>query len=89
MLDTRAHCDDVIRSAEEDRENAKGRKRETETETEPDESPDFARPQALVRSYLSTVALPSFALSPFRAFAIPFPKASPDVQVKRLAAAET
>ena len=87
MFGTHAHCHDVIRSAEEDRKNAKGRKRETEIEA--DASSGFARPQTLVRSYLSTVALPSFALSPFRAFAIPFPKAPPDVQVKRLAAAET
>ena len=83
MFGTHAHRDDVIRSAEEDRENAKGRNRETEGE-------EYQAPRGHTRHLrcLPTVALPSFALSPFRAFAILFPKAFHDVQAKGIPAAD-
>ena len=84
MLGAHAHRHDVIRGAEEDRESAKGRKRETDGE-------EYQAPRGRTRHLrcLPTVALPSFALSPFRAFAILFPKASHDIQVKGIPAAET
>ncbi len=65
MFGAHAHRDDVIRGAEEDRENAKGRKRETDGE-------QYQAPRGRTRHVrsLPTVALPSFALSPFRAFAL-------------------
>ncbi|MGI6416676.1 MAG: hypothetical protein ACOX1P_13475 [Thermoguttaceae bacterium] len=83
MFGAHAHRDDVIRGAEEDRESAKGRKRETDGE-------EYQAPRGRTRHVrsLPTVALPSFALSPFRAFAILFPKASHDVQVKGIPAAD-
>jgi hypothetical protein len=83
MFGAPAHRHDVFRGAEEDRESAKGRKRETDGE----EYPARRCRTRQVRSQ-PTVALPSFALSPFRAFAIVFPKASHDVQVKGIPAAD-
>ena len=84
MFGDHAHRDDVIRGAEEDREIAKGRKRETDGE-------EYQAPRGRTRHVrcLPTVALSSFALSPFRVFAILFPRASHDVQVKGIPAAET
>ena len=84
MFDAHAHRHDMIRGAEEDRESAKGRKRETDGE-------EYQAPRGNTRHVRSqpTVALSSFAFSPFRAFAIPFPKASRDIQVKGIPAAET
>ena len=84
MFGAHAHRDDVTRSAEEDREIAKGRKRETDGK-------EYQAPRGRRTRHvrcLPTVALPSFALSPFRAFAILFPKASRDVHVKGIPAAD-
>ena len=84
MFGAPAHRDDVTHGAEEDRESAKGRKRETDGE-------EYPAPHGRTRHVgcQPTVALPFFAFSPFRAFAILFPKASHDVQVKGIPAAET
>ena len=83
MFGAHAHRHDVIRGAEENRENAKGRKRETDGE-------EYPAPRGGTRQVGSqpTVALPFFAISPFRVFAILFPKASHDIQVKGTPAAE-
>ena len=58
-----------------ERESAKERKREIEA----DESSGRALPHALVRSVRIDV-LPSFAFSPFRVFAMSFPRGSHDVR---------
>ena len=76
MFGAAAHRDDVIRGAEEDRE------------TEGEQYPAPRGRTRHLRSGQPTVALPFFAFSPFRAFAILFPKASRDVQVKGIPAAE-
>jgi hypothetical protein len=79
MLGAHAHRDDVVRSAEDDRENAKQKAK----------SHQAPRGRTRHVGCLPTVAHPSFAISPFRAFAILFPKASHDVQVEGTPAAET
>ncbi len=82
MFGVHADCDDVIRGAEEDRESAKGRRRNRRRRVSGSAWPHATR---FAASQASLSFFRVFALSRFRD---PLSKASRDVQVKGIPAAE-